>query len=102
MEHTPAPWKVVQRFNNDEHDDKCCSIEGGEDEYIIAEVCGDCPGGKANALLIVRAVNNHERLVNALKECRKRLKEIGESSGWVVTSALRSAEEAIAKLKEGE
>lgn len=53
--HTAGPWTVVDRFNNDDHDDKLCGIEGGGDEFIIAEVCGDVPDCNRNAHLIAAA-----------------------------------------------
>lgn len=54
--HTPIPWRFVRdRFNNPDHDDKCGSIVGGEDEWFIAEICGDCLGAEANGRLIAAA-----------------------------------------------
>ncbi len=55
-------------------DADCVLVMGDEEPELMTEInlcqecCirGDFPEGKANALLIVRSVNNHERLVNAL------------------------------------
>lgn len=53
--HTAAPWYISRdNFNNSDHEDKIAAIVS-EDEWIIAEVCGDVVGAKANAHLLAHA-----------------------------------------------
>jgi hypothetical protein len=54
--HTPGPWRfALGAFNNPSHDDKSGAIVAGEDEWNIAEVCGDVWEHEANARLIAAA-----------------------------------------------
>ena len=76
MEATPRPWEVDADFDYD-----LCFTEGGEPmsgwqiygpkSWPVAaawvEGIVDRPTGRANADLIVRAVNAHDRLVEALE-----------------------------------
>lgn len=67
--HTPTPWKVFGRSIDDLSKDdvmteakphrRICDVFGGTKEN---------PVGLANAEFIVRACNNHERLLAMLKE----------------------------------
>lgn len=65
-EHTPTPWKTGGSFGLDvlTSDGNThianCGIYQGENEYT--------QGKQANAEFIVRAVNNHDALVEALNE----------------------------------
>lgn len=63
--HTPAPWRV-------EADEKGGEIQGYDIRTDSEEIVGQegilgGPIGEANAAFIVRAVNAHEALVDALR-----------------------------------
>jgi hypothetical protein len=65
--HTPGPWRydTTGRFNNPSHDDKSGSIIAepeSSDDWIVAEICGDCPSTEANARLISAAPDLLEAL----------------------------------------
>jgi hypothetical protein len=76
-EHTPTPWDIIAG------DDYYIMAEGYPKEFIghfkgddnggYLAVVGNRPAdfGEANAAFIVKAVNNHERLVKALEDVRK-------------------------------
>jgi len=66
MEHTPVPWKVVDRW-------KIVRDAGHPLPRLIVEttISGECEvyqgnADEANAAFIVQAVNSHEALVEAL------------------------------------
>jgi len=71
-EHTPTPWSMGKGYKSP----VCClssivSDKGNQDEFIVAYVNGghdtvsECG---ANSAFIVRAVNAHDALVEALDE----------------------------------
>ena len=95
MEATPRPWEVDADF-----DYELCFTEGGEamsgwqiygpKSWPVAAVwvegIVDRPTGRANAELIVRAVNSHDRLVEALEAL---VGEIESSdTEWGISSSL--------------
>jgi len=60
--HTPTPWKL----DTGPRTGSLC-ITSGEGSWICGQLDNDGdPQNKANAALIVRAVNSHEELVKAL------------------------------------
>ncbi len=68
-DHTPTPWHAL-----DDNTSSGLELRGGSHHYPIAKMCSywDGPGprefeAKANYNLIVRAVNSHYALVEALK-----------------------------------
>jgi hypothetical protein len=64
--HTPTPWHVV---NGNRIKDELMPFDRDErDTALITTVSGhgDCESDKANAAFIVKAVNSHEMLVEAL------------------------------------
>lgn len=63
--HTDLPWKVTTRHYVDH------IVRPGLAQEVA--YCGDCEYGdrEANAQLIVTAVNNHARLVEALRDLCK-------------------------------
>lgn len=69
MNATPRPW-YMEELNPDEFD--ITTRQGGK---TIAMVDCDAEECKANASLIVRAVNAHDALVEALKNARDLLIE---------------------------
>lgn len=74
---TKRPWKISERRTRQDQKDKIFwytnVIKGG---IRIAKVSGiGKENAEANAKLIVKAVNNHERLVKALKKAQVRLIE---------------------------
>ena len=70
-EHTPTPWMVTS------WDDRTTISPVNEDAVIATlwpfmRAHGDLPH-EANAAFIVKAVNMHEELVDALKACRRQM-----------------------------
>ena len=67
-EHTPIPWEAAKGgFNRDDGERIWGTIENNK--WIVAEIeqepCGGDP--ESNAALIVRCVNSHDALVEALE-----------------------------------
>ena len=60
MEHTPIPWKVVKRVTSD-----CLGIDSTNGTVVATT--GYSAKMEANAALIVRAVNNHAKLLTVLE-----------------------------------
>ena len=60
MKATPTPWETS--VNEQEQWDVCAEDAGD----MIADLA-NCDNGEANATFIVRAVNNHAALVEALE-----------------------------------
>lgn len=77
MTHTATPWRVFKSKDGT----KLVGIGGKDGMGILDAGFGvwawDDPEGIANAELVVRAVNSHEKLVNALKSARTMLKAYG-------------------------
>jgi hypothetical protein len=64
-EHTPAPW----RLNTDTLDiGDYAAIQGSNGTFIGAVWADNTQAPQADAKLIVKAVNSHERLIQALSE----------------------------------
>ena len=86
--HTPLPW-----FYGAYTGDDSCHIGGGD-----GKVCG---GGrklsKANAAVIVRAVNSHGALLEALKEACAFSDKVGVCYSWVpaANAAIAAAETEV-------
>jgi hypothetical protein len=72
-EHLPTPWKAVKVYGYSGYHNH--DIRDAENDSIILDVDSEeGPGfGEADALLIVRAVNAHDRLVAALVNARAEL-----------------------------
>jgi hypothetical protein len=68
-EHTPTPWRVRQQF--DPSTNYCYLLEVfGADQHVVYKKRKNYGTGTPmveNAELIVRAVNVHDELLNALK-----------------------------------
>lgn len=58
--HTPTPWRVIKRGNQTQ---SRTYVVGGPSNEMI-----DPPVNAADAAFIVRAANNHDALVAALRE----------------------------------
>jgi hypothetical protein len=93
-EFTKGPWRRVERLNNSDstNNDKSCGIEGGDEDFIVAEVCGDVYGHEANAHLIAAA----PELLEALKDLRSLLWTEGYADS---TPAMAKADALIAKVE---
>jgi hypothetical protein len=95
--HSPTPWQ--------DNDAGLIygQVAGDNDEApFVCDVCDNQPGyterEKANAALIVRAVNSHPDLLEALELCVDCLDELARlDDGTPSISALNMAREAIAK-----
>lgn len=67
VKHTPGPWKVDQYLGS--RDWIICKDAGNRGQGIdIARTVAATGKEKANAQHIVKCVNNHDRLVEALRE----------------------------------
>lgn len=66
-QHTPTPWSIEGKLNKHQEGLLITSRDGLS---IVCEMSGGLPfyEVEANAAFIVRAVNSHEALINALKE----------------------------------
>jgi len=58
LEHTPTPWNVYP---------DCDKIIVDSDDAMVCSVSGTAPSMHERRDFIVRAVNNHERLLEACK-----------------------------------
>jgi hypothetical protein len=102
MTHTPPPWKAVKNTCFWEIQPE---TRADTDPYQIGDVCASCPKNdvnelqKANADFIVRAVNNHDALVEALEDAEKALDLYGDKSKGSIVSALNNARVTLAKAK---
>lgn len=92
QQHTATPWEVngleIQAKN--------------KHETLIAEVYEENEFSKANAEFIVKAVNNHNALVEALKNSDKRIRELHALFNYKIEKSkltLSDNERAIAKAE---
>lgn len=95
---TPRPWRVEEN-NGVSHFIVTDDFNEQESEgYIVAQT-RDSKESKANAELIVNAVNSHDELIEALKVCEKCFNQkmgltIGEAEAYsYIKQALKSAGE---------
>jgi len=97
-QHTPTPWKVAESVKG-----KTCYAIVSRDGWIAD--LNECHGDRlANASFIVRAVNSHEALVDALIMALPYVETALEDRGYkpgVVDQMVKKIREAIA-LAEGE
>lgn len=80
MKHTDLPWRKGK---------------GGDNTYLIISPEGGWISkghGEANAAFIVKAVNNHYQLLEALKEIN-RLTYLNDNARDVYVKAIKQAEE---------
>lgn len=72
IKHSPTPWKYCPGHTNESTSKNAGAIESA-DGFYVAEICHDAiPDGQqdpaeANAAHIVKCVNLHDELVEALK-----------------------------------
>lgn len=112
MKHTELPW-YIQEYNNYNgfsimHDEFGCVAERWEEIYKEDRA----KQMKANAAFICHAVNNHYKLVEALKKCRhelvEELKELGGCDHSVgmcfcpIRYAIEHADAALASATGGD
>lgn len=90
---TPRPWKY--KLSPAEHGTPAQAwIMGGDGLCVVMKQnCGGDQDAKANARLIVNAVNCHDELVEALKKAQVRLLELENSN--LATKADQLARECI-------
>lgn len=81
-EHTPTPWRVFKNKDGT----RLVGIGGQDGQGTLDAGFGvwswDSPEGIANAEMVVKAVNNHEALVNALAACRDALAGCYNVADW--------------------
>jgi hypothetical protein len=74
--HTPTPWRVYKNPDGT----KLVGIGGKDGQGILDSGFGvwawDDPEGIANAEMVVRAVNAHDALVNAMKEAADEIEQL--------------------------
>jgi len=83
--HTPTPWTVQQSDH----------VGGLLIKPVPGQVVAQCDEGsemEANAAFIVRAVNAHDDLVAALKNCAPYYAVMGEATIFAIEAALKKAE----------
>ena len=76
-DHTPTPWECDWGTIPPDGPGTYCDVYTDGGDTIIARVNDCIERGHANAAFIVKAVNNHEALVKALKLARDRIKYLG-------------------------
>lgn len=97
---TPRPWEI-KLYHQDEINIVSC-IDG---QYrSIADIVGAMPIDMENARLIVKAVNCHDELVEALKEAKKAINEQMASCGEsdILMAPMAVIEQALAKAESGD
>lgn len=67
--HTPTPWEILE-------DKLCIDIKGLDGLFICALADRHYDQDKANAQFIVKAVNSHDEMVNALGDVLEFLQEL--------------------------
>lgn len=92
--NTPTPWKASKN-------DEFCIVES-VNRKLIADASGHIDmtddEAEANAALIVRAVNSHQSLIDALEWYVKH-DDSGENDGYYI-AGLNAAKAALALAKE--
>ncbi len=109
MTHTPTPWTIngpspgLDRDIDDGGDYAILSAE----KHIIAETFrlisrGIAADSEANAQFIVRAVNNHDALLEALEGLADKVSDysLERASGTDVADAIGQARAAVARVTE--
>ncbi len=95
VETTPLPWEV-------EHNGTARTEISGPPGYLILTMNKLAPCREANAALIVKAVNNHERLLDALKSIQ-RIADVAKDNPRTQTTRLFDIlDECSAALKQAE
>ena len=91
--HTPLPWRTLSNGRDAfiEH------VNDSSGQKRIAFMCLPVIEREANAALIVRAVNCHQELVDALKECIDEL-TANPNDGFTLLT-LQRAESAIRRAE---
>lgn len=97
-EHTTTPWQLCHHLQSAEKDASCpCGYRGGiwgdDGELLVCEMrncdlheghdmtpVGDRATQLANATFIVKAVNAHEAMIEALKDIRLEASKLGAAS----------------------
>jgi hypothetical protein len=97
--HTPTPWtasedQILSKDLNKWGNWIVCEMPKGRDE--ISEAVEE---NKANAAYIVKCVNSHEELLEALKEAHAMLENIGIEKGQYYGKAINKVEQAILKAE---
>ena len=68
-QHTPGPWKVISKYVSPVQG-VGAAIEDTKENRVVAELFGTdefVPEAKSNAAFIVKAVNAHDALLEALE-----------------------------------
>lgn len=74
--HTPLPWRVVHELRD--YDEAVCDLVNAT--WVIKPPGANLGNWHADAALIVRAVNNHAKLVQAVRDSLDYLSCIPESA----------------------
>jgi hypothetical protein len=99
MEHTPTPWKVVKTPKQE--GGNITQIYGGDGFEVVTRVRSAERSTAKNAAFIVKAVNSHEELLEALKEIVQIELDQDPESRNVQDEALAQYQSIIAKAEGG-
>jgi hypothetical protein len=94
-QHSPFPWSINREGRIDDADGEFVTFVSLQRGYVSSRKSD--PIAEANAAFIVRAVNAHDELVAALRDCQRLFKEALPRFDWG-RSALDA--NAIALLNE--
>ena len=100
IKHTELPWRLWKA--NDDTWAICETKENGRHPYFATVSVGNMWGdeGKANAAFIVKAVNNHEKLLEALNDIISESENHGCGSDTMSESLDEVRRVAIKAIKE--
>lgn len=94
--HTPAPVNLPFSWcDNDGNNGDEITITDKENNVVAQIFTPDLEESKEIAAFIVKAVNNHERLVEALKE----ITEWWEKDGGDIDAAINKSKAALAAVE---
>jgi hypothetical protein len=103
--HTPTPWETSYRersngsYGQDIYDSNGATIATCE-WYSVPTPTGFVTNRTANAEFIVRAVNSHQQLVEALRACATRLAgsdDYSDSTEAIIERAIAALQHAEAR-----
>jgi hypothetical protein len=94
MKHTPTPWEWKQTRGNNNYEHRIFT-----QHQTIAEMDGDNSDNvRANARLIVRSVNNHDRLAGMLDALAAWLETGDMANKDIVIDQIKAALEAAKEV----
>jgi hypothetical protein len=110
-EHTPTPWTFQRapKPTDGQYDCAIAAVIDGE-RHIVAETFGRVasnvfPNSEANAAFIVKAVNSHDLLVQAMTSAKRLIGAVNDTATAAVKEsninmAWHILDDALASIKE--